>query len=131
MEGRLGRMSDRRGFAERPLTVKTQTETEEIDELLELGCWMGLGERYLMLYEGILTITNRTGLTYWPGGNKRMIAIFDAADCAAGLTSRRLDEILGKWRRIRSTVGANEGHKCVREHGCPAIAEQAPEPHPT
>lgn len=108
-----------------------QTETEEIDELLELGCYMGPGERYLMVYEGLLTITNRTGLAYWPGGNKRMIAVFDANDCAAGLKLRQRDEILGRWRRIKSAVGANEGYKCGCEHRQPAITEQAPEPHPT
>jgi len=130
MEGRLARMSDRRGCGERQPTVKTQTETEEIDELLELGCHMGPGERYLMLYEGVLTITNRTGLAYWPRGNKRMIAAFDAGDCAAGLTSRQRDEILGRWRRIKNAVSSNEGHKCCCEHGRPAVAEQALEPHP-
>jgi hypothetical protein len=82
-----------------------------------------------MLYEGILTITNRTGLACWPGGNRRTIAIFDAAACVIGLTSRQRDEILGRLRRIRGAVGAKagDGHDCE----CGRIGEQVPQAHPT
>ena len=132
IERRSARESDRRrrrSSVPGQSIVCTGTETEQIEELLDLGCYMGPGERYLMLYEGILTITNRTGLAYWPRGNRRTIAIFDAAACAVGLTSRQWDEILGRLRRIRGAVGAKagDGHDCE----CGQIAEQVPQAHPT
>ena len=135
VEGRSTRGSDRlrrRASVRRQSAVNTRTETGQIEELLELGCYMGPGERYLMLYEGTLTITNRTGLAYWPRGNRRTIAIFDAAACAVGLTSRQWDEIFGRLRRIRGAVGANgakagDGHDCE----CSRIPEQVPQAHPT
>ena len=39
-----------------------EAQMGELEEMLRLGCCMGPGERYLMLYEGQPAITNRTGL---------------------------------------------------------------------
>lgn len=85
--------------------MSTATETEQIQQTLELGCYMGPGERYLMLYGGILTITSRTGLVHWPGGNRWTIAILDAADCVQGLTRGQYDAITERLRRTRGAVG--------------------------
>jgi len=107
-----------------------RTDTEQIEELLELGCYMGPGERYLMLYEGILTITNRTGLVWWPRGNKRKIAILDAADCVSGLSRRGWDEILGRLRKIRSAEQPHQRDRCGCKRGPDSSADQAPQAHP-
>ena len=85
-----------------------KTETEQIKELLKLGCYMGPGERYLILYEGMLTITNRTGLAYWPDRNRHKIAIFDSIDCICGLTSGQRDEILGRLGKLRGAADRKE-----------------------
>ena len=106
-----------------------RTETEQIGELLELGCYMGPGERYLMLYEGILTITNGTGLAHWPRGNRRTIATFDAADCVRGLSGRQWVEIMGRLRRIRGAAGTKGGDGNGGEWA--HIADQVPQAHPT
>lgn len=108
-----------------------RTDTEQIEELLELGCYMGPGERYLMLYEGILTITNRTGLAWWPRGNKRKIAIFDAGDCVGGLSRRQWDEILGRLQRIRTAEQPHLSLRCGCKQGPGPTAEQAPQTYPT
>lgn len=81
-----------------------KTEIEQIKELLELGCYLGPGERYLMLYEGILTITNRTGLAYWPKGKRRIIVILDGSDCVGGLRPDKLDEIVIKLGKLNAVT---------------------------
>ncbi len=77
-----------------------KTQLDEIEEILELGCSMGPGERYLMLYEGQLAITNRVGLAHWPKGRRQMIAVLSAADCARGLTSRQWNRIFNRLRTL-------------------------------
>lgn len=109
--------------------MDTGSETEQIEELLELGRYMGPGERYLMLYEGVLRITNRTGFARWPRGNRRTIAIFDAANCVCGLNRGQWSEIMGRLPRIRRVDGAGLDDRHRREYG--QAAEQVPQAHPT
>ena len=80
------------------LVVKTNID--KIMELLELGIGLGLGKRYLLIYEGEPAITNRIGLANWPPGSRQIVTQFDAADCLNGLTSRKWNEILKKLRAI-------------------------------
>ncbi len=75
---------------------------DEIEEMLKLGCCMGPGERYLMLYEGQLAITNRIGLAHWPKGRRQMIAVLSAADCARGLTSPQWNRIFSRLRTLEN-----------------------------
>ncbi len=109
--------------------MDTRTEMEQIKELLGLGRLMGSGERYLILYEGILSITNRTGMACWPRGNRQTIALFDACDCVRGLTAQQWNEILGRLQRIRMTCDAEAEEEHGYERGRDRIAEQAPKPY--
>ena len=77
-----------------------KTQLDEIEEMLELGCCMGPGERYLMLYEGQLAITNRVGLAHWPKGTRQMIATLNVADCAHELTRSQWDKISERLRTL-------------------------------
>ncbi|MHC4115990.1 MAG: hypothetical protein ACYSWO_00640 [Planctomycetota bacterium] len=86
-----------------------KTQTDEVDEMLMLGRYMGQGERYLMLYGGKLAITNRTGLARWPKGRRQMIAIFDASDYVHGLIKCRRKGIFERLRSLKNLAGPNEG----------------------
>jgi hypothetical protein len=88
-----------------------KTRIDEVDEMLRLGRYMGRGERYLMLYEGQLAITNRTGLTHWPKGRRQMIAIFDCSDCVHGLTSCQRNSIFERLRRLKNPTHSNEAER--------------------
>jgi hypothetical protein len=57
------------------------TQTDKIEELLKLGWGLGPGSRYLIRYEGELTITNSSGLANWPGPRPEILAKLDAIDC--------------------------------------------------
>ncbi len=80
-----------------------KTQLDEIEEMLELGCSMGSGERYLMLYEGQLAITNRVGLARWPKGVCQMIAILSVADCVHGLTPSQWDKIFERLQMFKNS----------------------------
>ena len=78
-----------------------ETQIAEIEELLKLGRALGPGKRYLIRYDGRLSIKNRAGLAKWPGGRPEVVARLDAMDCLHGLTSR-------KWNQICEKLRANE-----------------------
>ena len=75
-----------------------ETQIDKIEELLMLGRWLGPGSRYLIRYEGELTITNSSGLANWPSPRPEIIAKLDAIDCLKGPTSQKWDEIFEKLR---------------------------------
>lgn len=95
-----------------------KTRIDEVDEMLKLGRCMGQGERYLMLYEGKLAITNRTGLAHWPKGRRQMIAVFDASDCVHGLIECRrkgIFERLGSLKNLAGPKWAEREGRVARE----------------
>lgn len=98
----------------------------ELEKMLRLGCYMGPGERYLMLYKGQPAITNRTGLAYWPIGKRRMIAVFDAVDCARGLTRCQWSAIFKRLQRAKSPTNAKEA-----KPGCHIASNLSRPLHPT
>ena len=63
----------------------TNTEAE-LQEMLEIGRYLGTGRRYLLYYYGQLAITNDSGLMRWPQGPKAIVAVIEARECAGGLS---------------------------------------------
>ncbi len=108
-----------------------KTRLDELEEMLELGRWMGPGDRYLMLYEGQLAITNRAGLAHWPRGRRQMIAIFNAADCVHGLTSRQWDKIFERLRMLEDSPDSSRGEQSGPGSGRRSSTGRTPLLHPT
>ena len=108
-----------------------KTQLDEIEEMLKLGCCMGPGERYLMLYEGQLAITNRVGLAHWPKGRRQMIAMFNAADCVRELTSRQWDKIFEMLQTLENPPDSSQSEQSGHGHGCRTSAGRMPLLHPT
>ena len=59
---------------------------QALQEMLEIGRYLGSGRRYLLYYYGQLAITNDAGLNRWPEGPKVVIAVIKAQECAGGLS---------------------------------------------
>ena len=106
-------------------------QLDEIEEMLKLGCCMGPGERYLMLYEGQLAITNRAGLTHWPKGRRQMIAVLRAADCVCGLTLRQWSRIQERLRMLESHLDLCRSDQTGRGHSDRNLAGRMPLLHLT
>ena len=70
----------------------------ELQEMLEIGMYLGTGPRYLLYYYGQLAITNDVGLVHWPKGPKAIVAVITAQECAGGLCSARRAYLLAKLR---------------------------------
>jgi hypothetical protein len=68
----------------------------ELQEMLEIGRYLGSGARYLLLYYGQLAITNDAGLNRWPQGPKAIVAVIKAQECAGGLSPARKEYLLVK-----------------------------------
>jgi hypothetical protein len=68
----------------------------ELQEMLEIGRYLGSGPRYLLYYYGQLAITNDTGLNRWPQGPKAIVAVIKAQECAGGLSPARKEYLLAK-----------------------------------
>jgi hypothetical protein len=62
---------------------------QELQEMLEIGLYLGTGPRYLLYYYGRLAITNNAGLMRWPEGPKVVVAIIKLQECACGLSPVR------------------------------------------
>ena len=93
----------------------------ELQEMLEIGLYLGLGPRYLLYYYGQLAITNNTGLIHWPQGPKVIVAVIKAQECVSGLSPARKASLLAKLRsledvRKRQCRQANEdrGRLCLQ-----------------
>jgi len=68
----------------------------ELQEMLEIGLYLGTGPRYLLYYYGQLAITNDAGLNRWPEGPKVVVAVIKAQECAGGLSPARKAYLLAK-----------------------------------
>jgi len=73
---------------------------QELQEMLEIGLYLGSGPRYLLYYYGQLAITNGVGLNRWPEGPKVVVAVIKAQECAGGLSPARKAYLLAKLRSL-------------------------------
>lgn len=108
-----------------------KTQLDEIEEMLELGCCMGPGERYLMLYKGQLAITNRVGLAHWPKGRRQMIATLNVADCVHGLTLCQRNRMFKRLRMLENCSYSSQSERSEPGHGSRNSAGRTPPLHPT
>lgn len=74
----------------------------ELQELLEIGLYLGAGPRYLLFYYGQLAITNNAGLMLWPQGPRVIVAVIKAQQCANGLSPARKAYLLSKLRSLEN-----------------------------
>jgi len=80
----------------------------ELEEMLEIGRYLGSGRRYLLYYYGQLAITNDAGLNRWPEGPKVVVAIIKAQECAVGLSQARKEYVLAKLRSLEDESERSE-----------------------
>jgi len=73
---------------------------QELEEMLQIGLYLGSGARYLLYYYGQLAITNNAGLMRWPKGPKVVVAIIKPQECAGGLSPARKAYLLAKLRSL-------------------------------
>ncbi|HUT47494.1 MAG TPA: hypothetical protein VMX36_14530 [Sedimentisphaerales bacterium] len=73
---------------------------QELQEMLEIGRYLGSGSRYLLYYYGQLAITNDAGLMRWPEGPKVIGAVIKPQECACGLSPARKAYLLAKLRSL-------------------------------
>jgi len=78
----------------------TTCHEQELQEMLEIGLYLGSGPRYLLYYYGQLAITNDAGLNRWPEGPKVVVAVIKAQECAGGLSPARKAYLLAKLRSL-------------------------------
>jgi hypothetical protein len=86
---------------------------KELQEMLEIGVYLGAGPRYLLYYYGQLAITNGAGLMRWPKGPKAIVAVVTARECAGGLSPARRAYLLAKLRSFED----------IRERQCRQASE--------
>jgi len=79
---------------------KHGSRTSELQEMLEIGMYLGSGPRYLLYYYGQLAITNDAGLMRWPQGPKVIVAVIKAQECASGLSPARKAYLLARLRSL-------------------------------
>jgi hypothetical protein len=72
----------------------------ELQEMLEIGVYLGCGPRYLLYYYGQLAISNDAGLMHWPKGPKVIVAVIKVRECACGLSQARKEFLLAKLRSL-------------------------------
>jgi hypothetical protein len=72
----------------------------ELQEMFEIGRYLGSGPRYLLYYYGQLAITNDVGLMCWPEGPKVIVAVIKARECAGGLSPARKAYLLAKLHSL-------------------------------
>jgi hypothetical protein len=72
----------------------------ELQEMLDIGMYLGSGPRYLLYYYGQLAITNNVGLNRWPEGPKVIVAVIKAWECTGGLSPARKAYLLAKLRSL-------------------------------
>jgi hypothetical protein len=83
----------------------TNSHERELQEMLEIGVYLGAGPRYLLYYYGQLAITNAAGLMSWPKGPKAIVAVVTAKECAGGLSSARRACLLAKLSSFEDIRG--------------------------
>jgi hypothetical protein len=82
---------------------------QELQEMLEIGSYLGSGSRYLFYYYGQLAITNERGLASWPEGPKVIIAVVKPQECAGGLSPAGKAYLLDKLRSFESVRRRQSG----------------------
>jgi len=93
----------------------TSTEAE-LQEMLEIGRYLGAGLRYLFYYYGQLAITNDAGLMRWPKGPKAIVAVIKAHECASGLSPVRKEYLVAKLRSLED-VRKEQSRQANEERG--------------
>jgi hypothetical protein len=88
----------------------------ELQEMLEIGLYLGTGPRYLLYYYGQLAITNDTGVKHWPEGPKVVIAVVKAQECTCGLGPARKAYLLAKLRSLES-IRQRQSRQASEERG--------------
>jgi hypothetical protein len=73
---------------------------QELEDMLEIGLYLGSGLRYLLYYYGQLAITNDAGLIRWPKGPKVIVAVIKSHECACVLSQARKAYLLAKLRSL-------------------------------
>jgi hypothetical protein len=86
----------------------------ELQEMFEIGMYLGSGPRYLLYYYGQLVITNDTGLTRWPQGPKVIVAVIKAHECVGGLSKTRKEYLLVKLRSLEA-VRKRQSRRAVED----------------
>ena len=76
----------------------------ELQEMLEIGLYLGSGARYLLFYYSQLAITNDAGLMRWPEGPKEIVAVVTAQECMSGLSPARRAYLLAKLCLFEDSV---------------------------
>lgn len=89
---------------------------KELQEILEIGIYLGSGPRYLLYYYGQLAITNNAGLMHWPEGPKVVVAVINARECVRGLSQARKSYLMAKLRSLEGIVG-RQNHQAIEEEG--------------
>jgi hypothetical protein len=84
-------------------------QESELQEMLEIGLYLGSGPRYLLYYYGQLAITNDAGLMRWPEGPKVVVAVIKAQECACGLSPARKSYLLAKLRSLENVRKIQSG----------------------
>lgn len=80
----------------------TNSQEQELHEILEIGVHLGSGPLYLLYYYGQLAITNDAGLMRWPEGPKVIVAVVTTQECAGGLSPARKEFLLAELRLFES-----------------------------
>lgn len=73
---------------------------QELQEMLEIGRYLGSGPRYLFYYYGQLAITSEVGLKYWPEGPKVIVSTIKPQECAGRLSLDRKEYLLVKLNSL-------------------------------
>ena len=89
----------------------------ELQEMLEIGRYLGPGPRYLLYYYGRLAITSDAGLIHWPEGPKIIIAVIKAQECICGLSPARNAYLLARLSRLKVSEKDKIGSLMGKEAG--------------
>ena len=92
----------------------------ELQDMLEIGQYLGIGPRYLLYYYGQLAITNDAGLMCWPEGPKEIVAVIKAQECADGLSLGRKVYLLAKLHSLED-VGKRQSRQASKDRDQPSL----------
>lgn len=88
----------------------------ELQEMLDIGVYLGSGPRYLLYYYRQLAITNDAGLMNWPQGPKVIVSVIKAQECTSGLSPERKTYLLAKLRSLED-VSKSQSRLADEEKG--------------
>lgn len=89
---------------------------QELQEMLDIGVYLGSGPRYLLYYYRQLAITNDGGLMHWPEGPKVIVSVIKAQECTSGLSPARKTYLLAKLRSL-DDVRKSQSRRAKEEKG--------------